>query len=118
MKWFGKDWGASICKDTEHAPRPSDPCFYCETLFTEDDKGIITPFSGGPDDPPEAGFHLNCFLESVGIDRVVHVLYHGFPLCRFTEELPGDWPAGHVWASTALEANCEMCSRAARELDL
>lgn len=27
----------------------------------------------------------------------VHVLHYGLPLCRFTTDLPIDWPHGHKW---------------------
>lgn len=29
----------------------------------------------------------------------IHVLHHGFPLCDFTRDVPGDWPKDHQWLS-------------------
>jgi hypothetical protein len=27
----------------------------------------------------------------------IHLLWHGQALCRFSTEVPGRWPEGHVW---------------------
>jgi hypothetical protein len=32
--------------------------------------------------------------------NVIHVLYHGLPLCLFCDkETPAEWPPGHKWVS-------------------
>jgi len=31
----------------------------------------------------------------------VHILRFGFALCRFSMEVPRDWPDGHAWLSVA-----------------
>jgi len=72
MKWFGTNWGAPVCT-FEHAETPiGAACFAdCGTPIVDGDRGIITPYSGGPDDPrTEAPFHLRCFLRSVGVKPV------------------------------------------------
>lgn len=45
---------------------------------------------------------------------ILHVLRNGFPLCRFTNELPGRWPLDHRWTSwpAEREATCEGCQDA------
>lgn len=44
---------------------------------------------------------------------VVHMLYHGYPLCGFTTEIPANWPEGHSWVSVmdAEHATCPECIR-------
>lgn len=47
--------------------------------------------------------------------KVVHVLEHGLPLCRFTSKVPAEWPEGHAWVERggwSLYATCEDCLRA------
>ena len=43
----------------------------------------------------------------------VHALWHGFALCRFTNDVPGLWPEGHYWLSAAdpdpTGINCPGC---------
>jgi hypothetical protein len=41
----------------------------------------------------------------------VHVLLSGLPLCRFSIQMPVDWPPGHRWVSlhNPEMANCEGC---------
>jgi len=44
----------------------------------------------------------------------VHILEHGFALCRFDSRVPGQWPMGHRW--TGIDepdlANCDACKAA------
>jgi len=52
--------------------------------------------------------------------RTIHILHHGWPLCQFTEELPCDWPWGHVWISALdgkeiASAGGDLCAECARE---
>jgi hypothetical protein len=30
---------------------------------------------------------------------IVHALRYGFPLCRFSSDVPRDWPEGHRWTN-------------------
>ncbi len=48
----------------------------------------------------------------------IHVLHRGFPLCRFTREMPGQWPTGELWVhkEDAAQATCETCRARAVEL--
>lgn len=45
----------------------------------------------------------------------VHILYQGLPRCRFSTEVPRDWPEGHQWVSDADadQATCQECLREA-----
>jgi len=54
--------------------------------------------------------HSHQLNQALGHDTV-HILHHGLPLCRFTVDLPEDWPAGHSWTdlSRARESNCRGC---------
>jgi len=47
--------------------------------------------------------------------EVVHLLWHGLPLCGFTLEMPCDWPDGHVWTTLRSEVSCTGCARRAGE---
>lgn len=67
MKWFGESWGAPVCVPENHAPVPGERCVVCDKQFWEDDQGIILPFVGGPDDPPELPYHLACFRTALGL---------------------------------------------------
>ncbi len=45
--WFGTDWGAPICKETEKFPTPvGTSCFHCEEKIQQDDNGFISLFIG------------------------------------------------------------------------
>ena len=50
---------------------------------------------------------------------IVHILHHGFALCRFSDKLPGDWPEGHRWvgADEAAYATCGGCIAANNRAD-
>lgn len=67
MKWFGRSWGAPVCAPEDQAPLPDAPCVCCESRFKADDQGVILPFVGGPDDPPELPYHLACFRDALGL---------------------------------------------------
>lgn len=67
MKWFGASWGAPVCAPEDHAPVPGGACAVCEKQFRDDDQGVILPFVGGPDDPPELPYHLACFRDALGL---------------------------------------------------
>lgn len=49
----------------------------------------------------------------------VHVLHHGLSLCRFTTDLPGNWPIGHRWTGLDDRApvNCPGCLRVLSAID-
>ena len=65
MKWFGKDWGAPVCKSNPQTDVPLEPCVVCGKKFTERDSGLLLPFCGNPGDPPELGYHVECLVESM-----------------------------------------------------
>lgn len=43
--------------------------------------------------------------------ETVHILRAGLPLCRFTFDVPRDWPEGHGWTHEwdKANANCGGC---------
>jgi hypothetical protein len=49
---------------------------------------------------------------------IVHILHEGFPLCRFSVEVPAHWPKGEHWvpASDSANANCARCLEALKGL--
>lgn len=64
----------------------------------------------GPLGPSCPNGHTN----SPGMIRtVIHILFEGLSLCRFTTEVPGKWPEGHKWVSpvhdAAEAATCRKC---------
>lgn len=115
MGWFGESWGAPVCNETEHTDTPEGPCTYCEEDFTETSQGILLPFSGGPDSPPELPYHHACLMQTLGIAPIVHVLYEGRPICNFTDKLPGEWHEQHKWVHPQDRklATCPKCKRLA-----
>lgn len=116
MRWFGANWGAPVCDPTKHAPTPTAPCARCGKPFVEGDRGIILPFHGLPTDPPELPYHHECLMEELGLYPRIHILYHGFPLCRFSAEVPGKWPTGHKWVDLRErdQATCPACKLEAK----
>lgn len=83
MKYFGENWGAPICKTVEQAPIPN-PTIVCECGhdIREGDIGVLIPFMGYVPDTgipanqvtiingiPHIGYHLVCFLDSLGIGK-------------------------------------------------
>ena len=48
---------------------------------------------------------------------VIHILYHGLPLCLFQTVVPRDWPAWHIWCSREDAAlNATACADPEHEL--
>jgi hypothetical protein len=47
----------------------------------------------------------------MGAVITVHILYAGWPLCRFNFNVPAQWPKGHKWVGIhdARLANCPTC---------
>jgi hypothetical protein len=58
VKWFGKDWGAPVCKEERHAETPvGESCVVCQKPIEPADQGImIAPFYV---------WHLDCFVRNV-----------------------------------------------------
>lgn len=48
---------------------------------------------------------------------VVHILDRGLPLCRFTTDVPGEWPDGHQWVGLddTEPATCVACLKAVEQ---
>jgi hypothetical protein len=117
MRWFGKSWGAPVCEPETVSETPvGTPCGGCESLIKAGDYGVILPFAGAATDPSELSYHHGCFMRMLGLKDTtlepekVHILHEGLPLCRFTQDVPADWPQGHKWVSkTEPGANCQAC---------
>lgn len=111
MKWFGPFWYAPVCESNARTETPKEPCLVCEIAFVEGDQGLVLPYIGGPDAPPEVAYHKHCFLQSLGIPLTVHVLHEGQPLCDFDRRLPGQWDEPHRWVRLKewRQATCPGC---------
>src|SRR5574338_472600 len=114
MRWFGPSWGAPVCDPAYAAPTPTAPCAECGKAFHDLDQGVILPFHGNPGDPSELPYHHTCFMKTLGLYPLVHVLQYGFPLCGFSRLLPCDWPKGNTWVRMEEReaANCPHCKLA------
>lgn len=60
----------------------------------------------------DLAYHRVCFFGHLGLPITIHILRHGLPFCRFSNEIPAKWPTGHVWTSVRAESSCEGCRRA------
>jgi hypothetical protein len=64
--WFGKDWGAPVCRESQHTETPVDrPCARCKRDIEAGDDGLVIPHGFGG-----AGsyvWHLDCFIENLGV---------------------------------------------------
>lgn len=90
---------------------PTDPCAYCSEPFRSYDQGVILPFLGERDHPPELAYHHACFMETLGLATVRHVVRDGVALCGFSNEGPSSWPKGHVVVNNVDRATCSQCKR-------
>lgn len=45
------------------------------------------------------------------MEETVHILIGGDVLCGFSDERPGDWPEGNIWAGIEdlAKVNCPTC---------
>lgn len=69
VRWFGQSWGAPICDPDDHAPTPVDaPCARCWEPLDADARGVLIPHLE-PDGFRERPWHINCFLESIGVSK-------------------------------------------------
>ena len=49
-------------------------------------------------------------------EKPVHILWHGLPMCGFSNALPCDWPKGHTWVHRGVPwATCEDCLAAEKQ---
>jgi hypothetical protein len=57
---------------------------------------------------------------TIQVPLTVHALFQGFPLCRFTTQVPAKWPEGHRWVYPSDEGliNCQGCKDALPLIDL
>ena len=76
MKWFGETWNAPV-NDNPHTKTPiGQPCWFCEKAISDEDQGLVLPFyrekppadGTGPFKVFDANYHLDCFLQSVGVN--------------------------------------------------
>lgn len=83
VKWFGEHWGAPICDPRHQIPVPvGATCTRCDAKFHSTSQGVGLPYIGvpPPSDLPELTvewvqevifWHLDCWLESLGIGHRV-----------------------------------------------
>lgn len=110
MRWFGETWNATFCRRGLHAATPvGQACAGCTRPIELHDQGFLAEI--GDLGPGERPFHRVCFYGNIGIKLVVHFLWYGLPLCRFSTELPRNWPNGHVWSNVRSELTCADCRR-------
>lgn len=75
MRWFGESWGSHVCEHDVHAETPvGDKCVKCEEPIKEGDQGLLIPclyLGDSPSDdlPPDAVYHIDCFIRSVFTQR-------------------------------------------------
>jgi hypothetical protein len=111
MKWFGPDWGAPVCKPEQRCATPEGSCCHCGGKFIPEDRGLLVPYLGGPEDSREEPYHHECFMWCLGLSHN-HILVEGVPLCGFMPgHVPGDWPSHHTWVYLPewRRANCPEC---------
>jgi hypothetical protein len=78
MKWFGSEWGASVCDPETWIKTPVGAvCIGCGYMVKSDHRGILVPASGHPASlentdgfvfifgSPHAAYHLGCLLDVV-----------------------------------------------------
>ena len=58
MNWFGKDWGAPVCRVVAQAATPLGvTCHRCGEKIRKRDRGIAVS------NPSVTAWHLRCFLK-------------------------------------------------------
>jgi hypothetical protein len=63
--WFGKDWGARICRKTPHQPTPvGEPCPGCDDPIAEGEHGVLIPYRTLDGSRLQLQFHLKCYVVS------------------------------------------------------
>jgi hypothetical protein len=129
MKWFGPDWGASVCRTTPQVLTPSGNCTNCGEPIEQGNQGFVMPHvvldgvdlstikEGSLMRVEERPVHLECLLLHVGAIIEVHILQHGYALCNL-EGVPADWPEGHRWVriEEKKRATCRACLRKAGDI--
>jgi hypothetical protein len=69
--WFGKDWGARVCRTTPHLPTPlGEVCHECEQPVLDGECGVILPYHPTYGLQSRSPFHLKCLLHNLGIDHL------------------------------------------------
>lgn len=71
MKWFGKPWGAPLCREFARVETPTTPCAWCEEPFTVEDGGVEIPCVGMEPMAP-LHYHVECFMRTIvgGLNHV------------------------------------------------
>jgi hypothetical protein len=60
MEWFGKDWGAPVCRTSRHRETPVGRlCVRCRRGVKVGDRGFWIP--------ADYVWHLDCFITSIGV---------------------------------------------------
>jgi hypothetical protein len=70
VKWFGENWNALICYETEHIETPvGKRCGYCQERIQENSQGVLLPLFGHEWQPSEIPYELSCFFKMLGLER-------------------------------------------------
>jgi len=68
LQWFGESWGAPICDPADHADTPTgQACARCEKPIEPGAQGLLVLHVGDIKPPERLPWHLDCWLESLGI---------------------------------------------------
>lgn len=76
IRWFGRSWGAPVCDPRAHINTPPGlVCARCDGEIDEDDQGVTMPaidLVGAEYRSHVIGYHLDCWLGSLGIGPRAH----------------------------------------------
>jgi hypothetical protein len=76
VRWFGRSWGAPVCDPRTHVSAPAGTvCARCDAEIDEDDQGVTMPaieMVGSEYRSRTVGYHLDCYLGSIGIGPRAH----------------------------------------------
>lgn len=71
VRWFGESWGAPVCDPENQIEAPVGAgCTRCERSIEVNDPGIRVPWVG-PGPMRFTHWHLDCWLEELGIKGLV-----------------------------------------------
>ena len=76
MKWFGETWHAPVNDICERTPYPLDTvCGHCGNPILNTDRDLLMPYLAPDEVTDQLAFHIDCFLDMIGIGRNNRGLY-------------------------------------------